>query len=177
MEINWSKAPEGSEFYGQGLFFKLDKYGDVLYWNGLKGWISAEAWHRPAECNDYEKRPTAQEWPTDERISAIGRDRTTEDMGHYDKPPKTSAEYLSECLRVQTERGKQYDASGTGERSFAAAASAFNAVRGKDLTGSDICLVLEFVKLVRQYSQDDRLHADSVLDKVSYSALWAEELT
>lgn len=85
MEIDWSKAPEGAEFYGQGLFFKLDKYGDALYWNGLKGWISAETWHRPAEGNDYEKRPSAQEWPTDERIDRIGRDRTTEDMGHYDE--------------------------------------------------------------------------------------------
>jgi len=26
-----------------------------------------------------------KEWPTDERIDRIGRDRTTEDMGHYDE--------------------------------------------------------------------------------------------
>ena len=86
MGINWAKAPKGSEFYGQGLFFKLDKYGDALYWNGLKGWISAETWHRPAECNDYEKRQTAQDWPTtDERIDNIGRNRTEDDLGHYDE--------------------------------------------------------------------------------------------
>jgi uncharacterized protein with von Willebrand factor type A (vWA) domain len=82
--INWAKAPKGSEFYGQGLFFKLDKYGDALYWNGLKGWISAETWHRPAECNDYEKRQTAQDWPTtDERISAIAQNGG--DGLHYDE--------------------------------------------------------------------------------------------
>ena len=91
--------------------------------------------------------------------------------------PKTSIEYLTACADVQAERGKQYDAKGTGERSFAAAASAFNAVTGHNLKGSDICLVLEMVKLIRQYSDPTRLHADSVLDKVSYSALWAEEIT
>jgi hypothetical protein len=94
-----------------------------------------------------------------------------------DQPQKTSAEYLSECLRVQTERGKQYDASGTGERSFAAAAAAFNAATGKSLMGSDVCLLLAMVKLVRQYSSPDRLHQDSLLDGVSYMSLWAEELT
>jgi hypothetical protein len=143
-------------------------------------------------------------WPeTDERISAIAQNGG--DGLHYDEQreiklnsglgnagcairgikqpstlaelePKTSAEYLSECLRVQTERGKQYDASGTGERSFKAAADAFNSATGKSLTGSDVCLLLAMVKLVRQYSSPDRLHQDSLLDGVSYMSLWAEEL-
>lgn len=93
------------------------------------------------------------------------------------KQPTTATEYLSACAQVQLERGKQYDASGTGERSFDAAAEAFNCITGKHLRGSDVCLILEMVKLVRQYSDPTRLHEDSVLDKVSYSALWAEELT
>ena len=173
--IDWSKAPKGSEFYGQGLFFKVDKYGDVLYWNGTKGWISTEAWHRPAECNDYEKRP--QEWPeTDERINAIAQNGNTGE-DYQDSQPKTAAEFLNACVAVQSERGKQYDASGTGERSFAAAASAFNAATGKSLTGSDVCLLLTMVKLVRQYSSPGRVHHDSLLDGVSYLSLWAEELT
>ena len=91
--------------------------------------------------------------------------------------PTTATEYLSACAQVQVERGKQYDASGTGERSFEAAAEAFNFITGKQLLGSDICLILVMVKLVRQYSDTTRLHADSVLDAVSYGALWAEELT
>lgn len=90
---------------------------------------------------------------------------------------KTAADYLAACAKVQLERGKQYDASGTGERSFDAAAEAFNCVTGKNLRGSDVCLILVMVKLVRQYSDPTRLHADSVLDKVSYSALWAEQIT
>jgi hypothetical protein len=88
----------------------------------------------------------------------------------------TSIEYLRSCIDVQAERGEQYDSKGTGERSFAAAAEAYNAVTGRDLKGSDVCLILEMVKNVRQYSDPTRLHADSVLDKVSYAVLWAEEL-
>lgn len=89
---------------------------------------------------------------------------------------KTSVEYLNECIEVQKQRGEQYDSAGTGERSFSAAAQAYNAITGRDLKGSDVCLMLEMVKNVRQYSDPSRLHEDSVLDKVSYSSLWAEEL-
>jgi hypothetical protein len=90
---------------------------------------------------------------------------------------KTSTEYLQDCIDVQTERGKDYDTNSTKERSFAQAAHAYNEITGRDLKGSDICLILEMVKLVRQYAQPNRLHEDSVLDKVSYSSLWAEEIT
>ena len=49
-----------------------------------------------------------------------------------------SVDYLKRCIDVQAERGKQYDASGTGERSFDAAAKAFNALTGEKLNGSDV---------------------------------------
>lgn len=88
-----------------------------------------------------------------------------------------ATEFLSLCADIQAERAKQYDKHGEGERSFSAAAQAFNAVTGNNLKGSDVCLILEMVKLVRQYSTPERLHKDSVIDKVSYSSLWAEELT
>lgn len=87
-----------------------------------------------------------------------------------------STELLQACIDVQADRGKQYDAKQTGERSFQAAAQAFNALAGKQLSGSDVCLMLVCVKAVRQYSSPDRLHEDSVLDLVSYASLWGEEL-
>lgn len=87
-----------------------------------------------------------------------------------------STELLSRCAAVQSERGRQYDVSGTGERSFQAAADAFNALTGQQLKGSDVCLLLVCVKAVRQYSNPARVHDDSVLDLVSYAALWGEEL-
>jgi hypothetical protein len=89
---------------------------------------------------------------------------------------KIAQDYLQECIEVQKQRGQEYDKSGKGERSFSAAARAFNAVRGKGLTGSDVCLLLTMVKIVRQNSSPDRLHEDSLLDGVSYLSLWAEEL-
>ena len=90
--------------------------------------------------------------------------------------PKLATQYLNECIEVQKQRGEQYDSTGTGERSFAAAASAFNALTGQNLKGSDVCLLLTCVKSVRQYSNPKRLHEDSLLDGVSYLSLWAEEL-
>jgi hypothetical protein len=178
MEIDWSKAPASAEFYACGNF----------YWHGSNGLIvfitsaiagsgvyekSMYSKEELMQKGDYTERP--KEWPAEQRIDIIATNGG--DGEHYSQPPKTSAEYLSECLRVQTDRGKQYDASGTGERSFAAAAAAFNAATGKSLTGSDVCLLLSMVKLVRQYSSPDRLHQDSLLDGVSYMSLWAEELT
>lgn len=87
-----------------------------------------------------------------------------------------SIELLETSAMLQAQRGKQYDKNGTEERSHTVVANMFNALRGKDLAPSDIFLILEFVKLARQYSIPDRLHLDSVIDKVSYSSLWGEAL-
>ena len=100
---------------------------------------------------------------------------TSENPNSCDKP-KLATQYLNECIDVQKQRGEQYDSTGTGERSFAAAASAFNSLTGKNIKGSDVCLLLTCVKAVRQYSNPNRLHEDSLLDGVSYLSLWAEEL-
>ena len=90
--------------------------------------------------------------------------------------PKLATDYLDECKAVQEERGKQYDSESTGERSFQSAADAFNALSGEKLSGSDVCLLLACLKFVRQNSDKSRLHEDSLLDAVSYTSLWAEEL-
>ncbi len=180
MAIDWSKAPEGAEFYALNSFYRTD-CGLSFYCPAGAMWFKSSKTVKELQCyGDYCERP--QQWPeTDERINNIGRNRTDDDLGHYPAlaptEPKTAVEFLNACAAVQSERGKQYDASGTGERSFAAAASAFNAATGKSLTGSDVCLLLTMVKLVRQYSSPDRLHQDSLLDGVSYLSLWAEELT
>lgn len=90
--------------------------------------------------------------------------------------PKSAVDYLTECVEVQKQRGEQYDSTGTGERSFDAAAKAYNALTGGNIKGSDVCLILTCVKAVRQYSNPNRMHEDSLLDLVSYASLWAEEL-
>ena len=105
----------------------------------------------------------------DTKVSVCTRD----DLRDYQKK---SLDYLNECAKVQSERGKQYDSEGTGERSFSAAAKAFNALTGKKLTGSDVCLIQACLKVVRQNSNPKRVHEDSLLDGVSYMSLWAEEI-
>ncbi len=173
MAIDWSKAPEGAEFYSCGVFIK-ENNGKLYIYYDSKGWVASLLCNDSVRSHsDYCERP--QQWPeTDDRIDVVGTNGNTGE--HYEQA-KTAAEFLNACAAVQSERGKQYDASGTGERSFSAAASAFNAATGKSLTGSDVCLLLTMVKLVRQYSSPDRLHHDSLLDGVSYLSLWAEELT
>lgn len=89
---------------------------------------------------------------------------------------KDSTEILNDCIAVQSERGKDYDTKkGQQERSFNSASIAFNTITGKDITPAEVCLMLQVLKDVRQWSQD-RLHEDSVLDGVSYASLKGEEL-
>ena len=88
--------------------------------------------------------------------------------------PKTSIDYLNEAKAVQEQRGVDYDTKG-GERSFAATAKAYNAITGGNLKGSDITLILQCLKDVRQYAKPG-VHEDSLLDKVSYASLHCEEL-
>lgn len=89
---------------------------------------------------------------------------------------KCSTEILNDCISVQIDRGKDYDTKGSQqERSFNSAAIAFNAITGKAITPAEVCLMLQVLKDVRQWSQD-RLHEDSALDGVSYASLKGEEL-
>ena len=84
-----------------------------------------------------------------------------------------SIDFLEECVKVQKERGDEYE--GDKERSFNKIATAFNAITCKDLTPAHIALLFEILKNVRQFSAD-RYHHDSALDCVSYASLKAELL-
>lgn len=88
-----------------------------------------------------------------------------------------STDLLQAAIAVQSERGAEYKKPTDGdkqvERSFARVAAAFNEITGRDIKASEIALMLTVLKLVRQCSQD-RVHADSLVDAVSYSSLWAE---
>lgn len=85
-----------------------------------------------------------------------------------------STELLNQCVDIQDERGVDYDNG--AERSFQKVATAFNAITGKDLKGSEVALMLQLLKDVRQWTHPQRLHEDSILDGVSYAALKGEEL-
>ena len=87
-----------------------------------------------------------------------------------------STDILKQCVDVQTERGEEYGCEDGSERSFAAVAEIFNLKTGNSLKGSDICLILQDLKDVRQYTNPNEIHADSGVDKVSYASLHVEEL-
>ena len=91
------------------------------------------------------------------------------------KTVTTASDFLSEGLRILSERGKQYDPSGTKEMSFDNVAEAFNCLTNSRLKGSDVCLLLALLKVVRQNANKD-FHEDSAVDFVNYAALYSEIL-
>lgn len=159
-KVDWSTAPEGSEFYADGLFRK-----DGAVWNGII-WLYGMSRDDSALEEDYQPRP--QQWPTEDRIDVIGTNGNGGE--HY---TKSATDYLSQGMQILTERGKQYG-SNSRECSFPQVAEAFNAITGNELSGSDVCMILALLKLVRQSAQPDRLHEDSLVDGVNYMALYAE---
>ena len=113
-----------------------------------------------------------QQWPDEDRIQNIGQNGG--DGLHYaETSTKTATDYLSQGMQILTERGNQYG-SNSRECSFPQVAEAFNAITGNELSGSDVCMILAILKLVRQSAQPDRLHEDSLVDGVNYMALYAE---
>lgn len=145
-----------------------------------------------------------ERWPDDNRIDVIGQNGNTGEhydetqdlpIGHTVKfrrpmPPllqnsmsaSLSVQLLKQCASVQEDRGRQYDkaphvvgGSGAVERSFQKTATAFNAITGKNLRGSEVALLLQLLKDVRQWQNPESVHFDSLLDGVSYASLKAEE--
>lgn len=70
------------------------------------------------------------------------------------------------------ERGKDYDKP-EGERSMKATVAVFNASTGNSLTESEGWAFMCSLKMVRAFT-GDKLHADSMLGLIAYSALMAE---
>ena len=79
---------------------------------------------------------------------------------------------LIQASEVMTERGKQYDKP-KGERSMKRTVLAFNAITGQDLTETQGWQFMEVLKAVRNFT-GNKLHQDSMLDGIAYSALKAE---
>lgn len=99
---------------------------------------------------------------------------SSSDNIHGHTPPQTAGEFLLTANATLAERGKQYDAGGKQERSMAKVVAAFNAIHGSSfvhLTEAQGWAFMAILKLVRGAHKP---HADSALDLVGYSALYAE---
>lgn len=183
--VDWSSAPLGAQYYANKAWWKANdaKCGWLVFVGGV--WLCAES-TVTFECSpffyddvisksDHIVDVNEKVWPeSDERTDIIGQNGN--DGEHYQQEPtKTAADFLSEGLRILSERGKEYDPNGTKERSFAEVAAAFNVVTGNRLKGSDVCLMLTLLKIVRQNAAKG-FHLDSAIDGVNYMALYAELL-
>lgn len=88
--------------------------------------------------------------------------------------PKTACDYLKDGADLLSERGKQYDKSGQ-ERSMEKIVRIFNDMTGQDLTTVQGWYFMQVLKDVRFFQNPETVHEDSLLDKISYAALLAEE--
>jgi hypothetical protein len=106
MEIDLSKAPEGAEFYANNYFWKVNEFGNEVFYNGCYGWCVANNAFSARQLPDYEETPethTAQQWPTDDRISAIAQNGG--DGLHYDE--QREAEEKKKAAREIEARERQ----------------------------------------------------------------------
>lgn len=107
------------------------------------------------------------------RLKAELEAKQKAELAAKSKTITAASDFLSEGLRILCERGKQYDPSGTKEMSFDNVAEAFNCLTNSRLKGSDVCLILALLKVVRQNANKD-FHEDSAVDFVNYAALHSE---
>ncbi|MDY0136384.1 MAG: DUF6378 domain-containing protein [Thiomicrospira sp.] len=87
----------------------------------------------------------------------------------------TAEMYLAKAAKLMAERGKEYDTADQKERSADKVATAFSAITGHNLAGSEVWLLLQILKDVRQWT-NPRYHQDSAEDCIAYAALKAEAI-
>lgn len=161
-KVDWSKAPEDAEIYAFQDFIRIVD-GIVLRF------VDGRWEYSPLKLSDIYGHPDAERRPSIYHIVE------SNEMVQSDESLISAGAFLKEGLKILGQRGKQYDPSGNKERSFKQVAEAFNAITGKELKGSDVCLVLAVLKLVRQNAASE-FHEDSAIDGINYLALYAEEL-
>lgn len=85
-----------------------------------------------------------------------------------------AAAFLRRAQDLLLRRGGDIDQ--TEERSGVQVAMAFSAITGKNIAPSEVYLLLQILKDVRQWAKADGVHMDSAEDCVAYAALKAEQL-
>ena len=185
---HWIDVPSGMNIY-----WKED--GDYWFTTQVMGYRGAKIiWQRPAhpeelpfiddECytnkSDGGFRLPNDEPRVDTYKSEFGIEPPISLNDQYAEIEKvrqshrTASEIADSALKHIRERAETYDQP-TGERSAAKTAKAFNAITGKDITESEVWLLLQLLKDVRQWSRED-YHQDSAEDCIAYAALKAESL-
>ena len=116
MSVDWSKAPEGAEFYADTKFRKLWQ----VWSDHNKVWSpSVRKLHHLQEYEDYEENPetqTPQEWPTEDRIQNIGQNGG--DGLHYDEQIEVAEKMAAReaHLKQSAEQNRAPDSLGKYDR-------------------------------------------------------------
>lgn len=82
-KVDWSKAPITATHYAAGRYWRFQNDGKGWERESAGSWLYLATLDTPYMFTDCESRPT--EWPAESRIDNIGRNRTEDDMGHYDQ--------------------------------------------------------------------------------------------
>ena len=186
IDRDWIEIPEGADIYAisknwkDNIFFARTG-GDTLETFNI---INKNDWHRESTLtlenleNNYsilwQRHTHPEELPfIDDEPSQSLNDQYAE-IETVRQSHRTASEIADSALKHIRERAETYDQP-TGERSAAKTAKAFNAITGKDITESEVWLLLQLLKDVRQWSRED-YHQDSAEDCIAYAALKAESL-
>ena len=129
MSVDWSKAPEEADFYANGKFWRATNVG--LGYSCETKWIrSAASYDMLKSFWDFEQRPIELEikWPEETRIDNIGRNRTEDDMGHYDELREVQEKMAAReaHLKQSAEQNRAPDSLGKYDRR----------IKGKHNTGT-----------------------------------------
>lgn len=106
-------------------------------------------------------------------IVQFDKSPSSKDRAQTFEPYAKADVFLKDALGAMQSRAKEYDKP-EGERSAAAVASVFNALKGREvLSETDVWQLLVILKMVR-FETSPNLHRDSVVDGAAYFALMGE---
>ena len=193
VDRDWIEVPEGATYYAKdaslgksgNFFFRLrsDDFDFEAVWldsNWIQAIFNVENQDVLWQRNNNQTIASAVESSHPEELPFIDDEPLQSLNDQYAEIEKvrqshrTASEIADSALKHIRERAETYDQP-TGERSAAKTAKAFNAITGKDITESEVWLLLQLLKDVRQWSRED-YHQDSAEDCIAYAALKAESL-
>ena len=89
-KVDWSKAPEGAEFYANHYFYR--SMSGINFWFNYGSWrISMFHKEKLKMMPDYESRPT--EWSSEQRIENIGQNGATGE--HYEAVKSAQSDLIN----------------------------------------------------------------------------------
>lgn len=121
-KVDWSKAPEGAEFYAATRFRRnINKGENPYFWTEeTQRWSEGSALEELLDCTDFQWMIPAplvvQQWPTEDRIQNIGQNGG--DGLHYDEQREITEKQaaLAEHLKQEKISSRAPDSLGKYDR-------------------------------------------------------------